>query len=198
MRRDMSFNLTTRSQSAVELADELRNEEEADEEDLRVAAALAALFTAWEGNSGNVLRWAGALAQATHVILQRRNRMLERHVLPDVVEDMRYKAVVDVGELYKSAWIDGKHHELHNNHPELLDACLARAVADTSICDAKWRLQLRLAMANSPPSTSVVKQVTGEVWAAGNGRLRVPYCTILAPQQPSFEAVWDAMVAAKE
>ncbi|GFH22643.1 hypothetical protein HaLaN_20139 [Haematococcus lacustris] len=67
-----------------------------------------------------------SLAEATHVILERRERMLERHVLPDVVADVKYKE------------------------------CLARAVADTSVVDEQWRLELRLAMANQSPLRSLV------------------------------------------
>ncbi|KAL6746058.1 hypothetical protein V8C86DRAFT_3121601 [Haematococcus lacustris] len=170
MRLDPSFNLTMRSRIAVELA----------------------------GKRATILPSAGSLAQATHVILERRDRMLERHLLPDVVEDVKYKGLVDVGDAYKSAWIDGAHHDLGNEHFGLLQECLARAVADTTVGDEKWRLGLRLAMANSPPSRSLVMEVMGEAWAAGNGRQRVPYNTTLAPQQPSFEDVWEAMVAAKE
>ncbi|KAL6746059.1 hypothetical protein V8C86DRAFT_2445539 [Haematococcus lacustris] len=150
------------------------------------------------GKRATILPSAGSLAQATHVILERRDRMLERHLLPDVVEDVKYKGLVDVGDAYKSAWIDGAHHDLGNEHFGLLQECLARAVADTTVGDEKWRLGLRLAMANSPPSRSLVMEVMGEAWAAGNGRQRVPFSTTLASQQPSFEDVWEAMVAAKE
>ncbi|KAL6750980.1 hypothetical protein V8C86DRAFT_3107954 [Haematococcus lacustris] len=198
MRIDVSFNLAVRLRDALDLAEPLRSDAEANKEDLRLAAALVALFSAWESNRANVLSAAGALAKATHVILQRRDRMLERHVLPDVVNDMKIKALVDIGNVYKSAWIDNELDALRKDHPALLAECLDRAVADTTVGDARGRLELRLAMANRPPSRRLLKEVTARVWAAGNGRQRVPYCTTLAPQQPSFEEVWEAMKEAEE
>ncbi|KAJ9531410.1 hypothetical protein QJQ45_006882 [Haematococcus lacustris] len=102
-------------------------------------------------------------------------------------------AMLDVGNAYMSAWVDNDIDPLTSSHPELLPACLDRAVADGAVGTAAWREQLRHARGTPPPPRKVVTELMGTAWARGNSSGQVPFSLEEAPFQPNFRDVWKAM-----
>ncbi|GFH32809.1 hypothetical protein HaLaN_32090, partial [Haematococcus lacustris] len=186
MRADLNFDLPCRQQFARQLVEEFEAELPPVEADRRLAVRLRELFDEMAVNGANVPQKAGLLLEAVKGFRRWRRHMLRRHMLPSVVASLTTKAMLDVGNAYMSAWVDNDIDSLTSSHPELLTACLDRAVADGAVGTAAWREQLRHVRGTPPPPRKVVNELMGAAWARGNSSGQVPFSLEEAPFQPSF------------
>ncbi|KAL6751114.1 hypothetical protein V8C86DRAFT_2440261 [Haematococcus lacustris] len=137
--------------------------------DMDVVIRLNALYAAMQEHDGTVLEAAGLLADAVETARTARRRMIERHVLPDVIDYVAYKYVEDVGNSYVSAWMDNATHAFYSLDSGVIKKYIRRAQLDAKVKTAEWRIRVRKATDSDPPSRHVMRELLpgfDEVWAA--------------------------------
>ncbi|KAL6751113.1 hypothetical protein V8C86DRAFT_2440260 [Haematococcus lacustris] len=169
MRGDSAFQLNKRRAYTEEVSTQMFQKRSYNTTDMDVVIRLNALYAAMQEHDCTVLEAAGLLADAVETARTARRRMIERHVLPDVIDYVAYKYVEDVGNSYVSAWMDNATHAFYSLDSGVIKKYIRRAQLDAKVKTAEWRIRVRKATDSDPPSRHVMRELLpgfDEVWAA--------------------------------